>query len=205
MRIFYAYPGDPPHVGQIIEAASGELKKTDTIIHTWKENNIVGRTVTDPIFENIATCDAFACDITKLNFNVVFECGFAIAKSKPIIVTLNDGTANSKKLLSAIGIFDTVGYKTYQNTKELLGIVREARSLQSFVTDFPRNRLSPIYLIEYPTKSDALARIVSRIKKTRIRYRAFNPQEHTRLSALSAIENVASSSGVVTPIARPTK
>lgn len=27
MRIFYAYPGDPAHVGQIIEAASDEVKK----------------------------------------------------------------------------------------------------------------------------------------------------------------------------------
>lgn len=201
MRIFYAYPGDPAHVGELIEAAGNALRKTDTIIHTWRENNIVGRTITDPIFENIVTCDAFACDITRLNFNVVFECGFAIAKSKPVIITLNDGTSNSKKLLSAIGIFDTLGYMTYQNTSGLLDIIREAKSLQPFVTDFPRNRLSPIYLIEYPTKSDALARIVSRIKKTRIRYRAFNPQEHTRLSALSAIENVSSSSGVVVPIA----
>ena len=197
---FFAYPSDPSHVGEIIEAAANELRRTDTVIRTWKENNIVGRPITDPIFENISACDAFACDITKLNFNVVFECGYAISKRKPIIITLNDGTINSKRILSSIGIFDTIGYKTFQNTNDLLTVIRSSKDLQPFVTDFARNFLTPIYLIEYPTKSDALARIVSRIKKTRIRYRAFNPQEHTRLSALSAIENVASSSGTVVPL-----
>lgn len=136
-----------------------------------------------------------------MNFNVVFECGYAISKSKPILVTINEGTSNSKRLLSAIGIFDTIGYRSYNNTQDLIDIVRSSRASHPFVIDFPTNSLSPIYLIEYPTKSDALARIISRVKKTRIRYRAFNPQEHTRLSALSAIENVASSSGVIAPIA----
>lgn len=100
-----------------------------------------------------------------------------------------------------MGIFDTLGYCEYKNTQDLIGIIKEPRRPQPLVTDYPRNSLSPLYLIEYPSKSDALTRIVSRIKKTHIRYRSFNPQEHTRLSALSAIENVASSSGVVIPIA----
>jgi len=201
MKYFYAFPGNPPFVGQVIEAAVSEFKRTSKIIHPWTENDITGRPLTDPIFENIDDSDVVVCDITKLNFNVVFEAGYAIARGKPIALTLNSGSSNDRAIFSSIGIFDTLGYSEYQNTAELISVLRGFECLEPLVVNYEKSNLSPIYLIEYPSKSDSLARIVSRIKKSHIRYRSFNPQEHTRLSALSAIENVASSNGVVIPIA----
>ena len=201
VKYFYAYPSQPSHVRQIIEAAAREFKKTQNSIHLWIENDVVGRPLTDPIFEEIDGSDIVICDITKLNFNVIFEAGYAIAKNKPVILTLNSGTSNDRSLFSSIGIFDTLGYLEYQSTIDLISCLAKSGAPNPLVTSYPKSDSAPIYLVEYPTKSDSLARITSRIKKSHIRYRSFNPQEHTRLSAISAIENVSSSSGVVIPLA----
>src|SRR5262245_26066189 len=143
-KFFYAFPSHPPFVGQIITASASELRKTAKKIHLWTENDIVGRTITDPIFNEISTSDVVVCDITKLNFNVIFEAGFAIAKKKKVILTLNAATTNDRSLFSPIGIFDTLGYLEYQNTHDLIKIFMDYNHSEPLVIDYPRNSTAPI-------------------------------------------------------------
>jgi hypothetical protein len=45
-----------------------------------------------------------------------------------------------------------------------------------------------------------MLRIVARVKKARLQYRSFSPSEEMRLSAVEALQHVASSSGVLVPL-----
>jgi hypothetical protein len=64
---------------------------------------------------------------------------------------------------------------------------------------------APVYLVEPPVKGLAVTAMIARLKKARYRYRSFIPGEDVRLSAVDAIRQVASSSGVLVTIEEPTK
>ena len=100
--------------------------------------------------------------------------------------------------LSKIGIFDTLGYKVYQNSHELASLLRSIGTAPGSISIKENiNQKAPVYLIEAKYKTDPVIRIVSRVKKARLFYRSFDPNEQSRLSAHEAIENVAQSLGVL--------
>lgn len=198
---FAAYPGNPPVISQTMNAAAAVLAKEGINLHLWEENDICGRPLTDPIFEQIEAADAVVADVTSLNFNVLFEVGYAIARGKRVALMLNSGLMRNSVLSTAVGLTDSVGYESYQNSTELARKVASTPTRSSFTMSYPKNRNAPLYLIEFPSKQDFMTRLISRVKKTRIRYRSFSPGEHIRLSIHEAIENVAVSSGVIIPLA----
>lgn len=63
---------------------------------------------------------------------------------------------------------------------------------------------APVYILQQPFNIDAQTRIIARVKKARLRFRSFDPSEQSRLAAPEAIENVASSFGVIIPLAPQT-
>jgi hypothetical protein len=96
-----------------------------------------------------------------------------------------------------VGIFDTLGYDTYDDADALAG------SLTAYVDPKPLafsgalDRLAPVYVVEPPTKGGVTTVMTSRLKKARYKYRSFNPAEDARLSAADAVRQVASSAGVL--------
>jgi hypothetical protein len=66
MKTFFAYPSSQPDVIQSIRDAKKRLSKSrrDLELHLWEENDISGRPLTDPIFENIEQADFLIADIT---------------------------------------------------------------------------------------------------------------------------------------------
>jgi hypothetical protein len=203
MFIFAAFPSSAPTVANIINAAAVNFSSTEIYIHPWPENDVMGRPLIEPILDNIDKSDFVICDISRLNFNVIFEVGYAIGKKKKILVTINDSVSNDAKILSNIGIFDTIGYSKYNNTEDFMRLVDKSSisSSDSMFIDYKKDSKVPVYIVELPKKTDVQTRIESRIKKARLKYRTFNQQEHVRLSAISAIEAVSSSSGVIVPLA----
>jgi hypothetical protein len=77
---FIAYASVLDMVGDTIEAAleiyAGRQGRDR--ISSWRENDIAGRFVIDPILENIAASKCLIADISILNFNVTYEVGYAI-------------------------------------------------------------------------------------------------------------------------------
>ncbi|MDR1582483.1 MAG: hypothetical protein LBS55_04360 [Prevotellaceae bacterium] len=49
---------------------------------SWENLRNNGRILIKSIFEEIDKCDIFACDLSFMNHNVLFEFGYAIAKEK---------------------------------------------------------------------------------------------------------------------------
>ena len=80
-------------------------------LHLWVENDIAGRPLTDPIFEQINQCDVLFADVTTVNFNVTFEIGYAIGRKKARLHYTGMRTFRREtELIDKIGIFDTLGF-----------------------------------------------------------------------------------------------
>ena len=200
-KIFAAYPNSPSPIGDCMRGAVDKLKAKLIEFHPWQQNDICGVVMTDPIFSEIDSATAIVADITKPNFNVTFEIGYAIAKGKPLLLLVNAGLVFDSQALARIGIFDSIGYETYENSHELAERISSALHNRALKADYTPNRRAPVYLVEMPRNSEAMTHIVARIKKSRLKYRSFNLREHVRLSPTDAIAHAASSFGCVVPLA----
>ena len=201
---FVAYSGTPEAVGHCITEAvrHANARQRHIVYEFWEDNDIAGRPLIVPILERIAKSSFVVADITSLNLNVVYEIGYSIGLGKRVILLLNTTVENQRDLADRIGIFDTLGFKTYQNDLDLAGILTAPVDPSPLPTRYPLNAGKPVYVLETPQRSQAMGRIISRIKKARLQYRSFAPSEEARLSALEALEQVATSYGVVVPLAR---
>ena len=67
-KVFFAYPSTQAEVMQAISGA-GRLVATrgqDIELRLWVENDIAGRPLTDPIFEEIIQSDILFADVTTV-------------------------------------------------------------------------------------------------------------------------------------------
>jgi hypothetical protein len=200
---FVAYPSSPSSIGQTIIAAVGSLRSDSSApqLIPWEENDIAGRFIVESIISEIDQGDILLADITRLNFNVIFEIGYAIGRKKRVVLVQNKTITSSAETAREVGIFDTLGYKQYGTSGELANLIRAVKDIRPLPFDSSQiNSLAPVYLLAPRIKSDFEVRINSRIKKARLQFRTFDPEEHGRLAAGEAIDNVAESHGVVIPL-----
>jgi hypothetical protein len=118
---FAAYPSSLREVRDTFGQLSQEIQRRHLPLHvdTWENNDIAGYCLVDPILEKIQTADFLVADITRLNFNVIYEIGYAIAKSKRVILLQNRAIRPQPELMQELGLFDTTGWKLYQNSGDL--------------------------------------------------------------------------------------
>ena len=200
---FIAYPSRPREVGEAVRAAQTLLRDEHGChgLSTWEENDIAGRCLVDPILTKIEQSNLLIADITRLNFNVLYEVGFAIGKKKRVFLVKNRALTSDEDLIQEVGIFDTLGYQEYENSQQLAGAILKIDDLIPLKFDERDvNVKQPVYVVTPLQKTDLEVRLLSRIKKARLQFRTFDPEEQGRLSAREAIENVARSHGVVIPL-----
>jgi len=204
-RAFFAYPTAPREVGQVIHAAKEKLgrRRPALALQLWEENDISGRALVDPIFRHIEDSDYIIADITALNFNVTFEIAYAIGLGKRAFIVRSKSYGRQSDQTNKIGIFDTLGFKEYSNEEELSSLLEETTSESPIPIPGKINYKSPIYVLQTPVSNQAMLAITGRIKKARIQYKGFIPQEETRLSAVKAIDDVAAAHGIVVPLLPP--
>ncbi|MBK6355951.1 MAG: hypothetical protein IPF44_04170 [Betaproteobacteria bacterium] len=164
---------------------------------SWEEMDVSGRFIATEILNNIGTNDFLVADISRLNFNVVYEIGFAIGKGKPILLVKHKAVTEGHPSIQDVGIFDTLGYKEYTTSDELYALFRDVENIRPMHISGKINDKTPIYLIQPKTKTDYDGFIVYGIKKSHLYYRSFDPAESPRLAGPDAITNVAESFGVV--------
>jgi len=193
-------------VGQTIEAAlttySGRQERDR--FASWRENDVAGRFIVDPILDQIAACQCLVADISTLNFNVAYEIGYAIGRGRRVILIRNKSIASDETELKRVGIFDTLGYRSYENAEELYRLLATLKDFTPLSIAISPNTGAPVYILQLPFNIDAQIRIIARVKKARLRFRSFDPSEQSRLPAPEAIESVASSFGVIVPLAPAT-
>lgn len=200
---FFAYPAHPKEVADTIRSALQTLKDDFRVesVHGWEQNDIAGHFLIDPVLAEIDTCDFLAADVTGVNFNVAYEIGFAIGRRRRIFLVKNSAITADDSLVREVGIFDTVGYKQYQQSRQLASMLQSVSDFKPIpLASTEINRNAPIYLVLPKTKTDFEIHLQSRIKKARLRFRSFDPDEQVRLSASQAISNVVASYGVIVPL-----
>lgn len=197
--VFFAYASQPPELGDTIERACEIANKFDDSLtfQTWRQNDIVGLDLIDPIREAINKSAYVVADISSLNFNVVYEIGYAIGVGKRVILVKGESAQISHAELNRVGIFDTIGYDEYSTDMSLAQKITNAISVRKISTEFEKDYSQPLYVVSCAEANDVSQRISSRISKAKLNYRSFTPTEDIRMSASTAIENIAASLGVV--------
>ena len=71
-----------------------------------------------------------------------------------------------------------LGYLEYQNSDELEAIIRNITDFTPSIKNiYALNKNAPVYLVAARVRTDPVTRIISRVKKARLFFRTFDPQE----------------------------
>ena len=116
---------------------------------------IFGVHVPDEVRDSIRAVDVLICDITMPNLNVYYEIGFAVGLGKAIAPTVNTSFADAEAEIQEDGLFDTIGYRSYENSQELtqiLGSLPTANLVDLYAK--PINVKQPLYVLDTFRKTD---------------------------------------------------
>jgi len=202
MNGLIAYPARPEQIGSTVRRAV-EALRDDGVPHQltpWEELDVAGRFIANAVLGKIESGDVLVADVTRPNFNVAFEIGFAIGRGKPVMLIRNAALASPDDLIREVGIFDTLGYSEYTNSQELTALLTTVERCRALANAQSIKSRSPVYLLMPKVKTDAEIRVQGRIKKARLPYRSFDPEEHGRMPAGEAIDQVGRSHAVVVPL-----
>jgi hypothetical protein len=76
----FLYPAEPKEIAQTIEAGISEGRKAapQQNWRTWREFQTAGQLIFCSICKNMRFAECVVADVTTLNFNLLFEIGFAV-------------------------------------------------------------------------------------------------------------------------------
>jgi len=121
VRCFFAYSSTPPALAETIGSAIRKLKGGHVVdVIGWKDLHTTGKLLISKICEGIERSELFACDLTIINNNVLFELGFAIAKNRRIWVIRDPSFEQTHVDFEKLRLMTTVGYKPYNNSREIV-------------------------------------------------------------------------------------
>jgi len=202
VKAFFAYPSSEADVIDAVHDAKRTLalSRRDLDLHLWQENDISGRPLTDPIFQTISDADMLFADVTVMNFNVTFEIGYALGLGKRVHLVRDKNIGRQSQLVTRIGIFDTLGFESYTEGASLAKILQNSAPEKALPLNCTPNTTAPVYLLNTPQSNAPMLTIIGRIKKARLGYKSFIPQEESRLSAIKAVDDVSASLGVIVPL-----
>lgn len=214
-RVFYAYPSQPPAIGETIEAAVGQLATSSDLssanvrIRTWPDMKVGGVHLLHEITDNIDSAHIFACDLTYRNLNVAFELGYALAQFKRIYPTVNTSISDSTiHFRQSFYAFLGVGYAGYVNHDELVKQLIwdepwESPDASLIPASFNQAAQLPenpgIYYGYPPTRTDAVIRTEEAISESRFGpYSLFdNPLDNPTPSCQWLFDQMRAIDGVV--------
>ena len=204
--VFVAYSSRDKTLASLVASAvrKANSKPLPVKYETWEFNDAVGIPLTSPILEKIDLSAFIVADITFLNLNVVYEVGYCIGKRRRAFLVCRSGKESDRDLAKVVGIFDTLGYFSYTDAGQLEDrlIADIDETPLPFEDSVDKSTLT--YLVEAPTRTEASAILTSRMKKAGFyRYRTFNADEDSRLSATDALRDVSAAAGVALMLQDP--
>ncbi len=84
---FFLYPSQPQQIAATIEAAVAKANATRRQFNwsTWRDLPIAGQIIFCEVCKGIRYSSTVVADVTTLNFNVLFEIGFALGLGMPVV------------------------------------------------------------------------------------------------------------------------
>ena len=207
-NIFFAYPGKPDIIAATIESAVDTLRTTNRKWNwtTWKMLPTPGQIIFCEICKTVRNSSAVVCDVTTLNFNVLFELGYAIGLGLPVLPIRDSTYKANQHIFDSLGLLDTLGYIDFANSTHL----REQLVSRLPGAALPESALrihrdTPVYLLRGPIETEGALQLAATLKKSALRFRAYDPVETPRLSLHDARRQVAASVGVVANLLNPSR
>jgi hypothetical protein len=201
LKGFFIYPSLPTHLSQTVATAVRELKKhsSDSQWKSWEDLSTAGQIIFCQVCKAINDSDFIVANITTLNFNIMFEIGYAIGLNKPVIPVRDTTYIKDEDFFNELGIFDVLGYEDFQNSQQLRKIVTKNKNLSPLkLANYTIDKQHPTYLVKSPHNSDGSVRLLSELKKSALfRFRSYDPQENPRLSLHEAIKQVKNSVAII--------
>lgn len=204
----FMYSSDPPQIAETIEDAIGrqrdEARGASWI--GWKDLQPAGQLVFTRICKAMRASRTLVADVTTLNFNVLFEIGFALGLGLPVVPIRDETYSVDKREFDLLGLLDTLAYVDFTNSENLV------ERLSSTIPGSPLAPVSsrfflesPIYVLKDHLNVGGTSQLMSTLGKSRIQFRAHDPLEVPRLSLHEARRNVAGSVGVVAHLLSPNR
>lgn len=132
-QLFFAYqskrkPNDE-NINAINRAKKEFNKKPQKYyIKTWEDYVENGKIIGKVVVDAIEKADAFACDVSSLNFNVLFELGFAVGKRKQIYIFLNKSLQNSEENYKK-SFLQSLTYTPFTNARDICKCLKEKTNI----------------------------------------------------------------------------
>ncbi|MBI5687331.1 MAG: hypothetical protein HZC54_19835 [Verrucomicrobia bacterium] len=201
---FVAYPSSLKEVQQSLSMLPEESaqRRSDLTIETWENNDVAGYCLIDPILEKINAADFLIADITRLNFNVLYEVGYAIGRSKRVLLLKNKAITSQSHLERELGLLETLGYKSYENCSDVTSFLSSIQSIRPLrIPEKKKNHSVPFFVVWPHERTEAEIRLLSRIKKQlRLPFQQFDPAEDSHLSVSEALECMSNADGIILPL-----
>lgn len=123
---FFGYPGSPKSIGDAMRRTVTELRAQGVPAHTWEDLKVDGRVVISRILEAIDTSSCAIFDMTRLNSNVAFELGYALARGKSIRILLDQSVSDAVRNFTELATLKPLGYTSYFNSSDLSATLLES-------------------------------------------------------------------------------
>ncbi|WP_047490237.1 P-loop ATPase, Sll1717 family [Terriglobus sp. TAA 43] len=198
--VFFFYSSKPDVIADTIEEAAKLLRTRNSSwnVKTWRDLPINGQLIFCEICKAQRSTRVAVVDVTTMNFNLLFELGFALGLGIPVIPIRDTTCTLDSAEFEALGLIDTLGYLDFQNAEELAQKLPAAIASAAIpiATQYTPNSSSPLFLLRSPIATNGLVKVLSAIKKSSLRFRSYDPKEQPRLSLQDAFRQVKTSMGV---------
>jgi hypothetical protein len=202
----FLYPSDPAPMADTIEGAVTVLSQWDGNKHwlTWRDFKTAGQVIFCAICKHMRFSGTVIADVTTLNFNLMFEIGFALGLEMPLVLIRDTSFKRDERDFKDLGVLENIGYVDFQNSE---GLARTIRSvLPVAVIPLPPttlNRDMPLYFVKSHVSTEGQVRLTSIIEQSPLRFRSYDPIEDPPLSLHDARKQVAASFGVIGHLLMP--
>jgi hypothetical protein len=197
----FVYASEPATISHTVRAAIPLLRGLDPAKQwrSWREIPIAGQIIFCEICKALRFSDFVVSDVSTLNFNVLFEIGYALGLGRPVLPIRDSTYARDKREFDQLGLLDTLGYINFQNAEGLArAILERLDSLPAPLLPSEPNKEQPLYLVKSHIDTEGQIRLLSALKKSAFFFRTFDPKETARLSLHEAFRQTSASLAVVT-------
>jgi len=200
------YPSEPELFANTIEQSIPKLKSTTQGKSwlSWKDLGVSGQIIFCKICMALRFTRVVVADVTTLNFNLLFEIGYALGLGQLVLPVRDASYARDSKVFDELGILDTLGFVDFQNSDALVkGVTARLADTPPFHRYPAADVEQPLYVVRSHVQSDGMIKLMSVVKKSGLHFRTFDPKETSRLSLLDAFKEVLSSYGVISHLVDP--
>ena len=184
--IFFAYPSQPQTRVEAIQGAIEKFRDSngfDAAID-WPELAIEGRVVFCAICEAIRNSSCVVADISGLNFNVLFEYGFAVGCGKPVWPLIEE-KKRAVRMYSAFQLLSTIGHSRYRNSKTIVQKLRKKKPWHrkpslpppTMLNGQPVGKARGVLYLKSPNDDEPSLRITEALTRPRIDLTVDDPNE----------------------------